>query len=393
MNEARQWDGPVRGGVRGGETCGGKVLVSANTSWNIYNFRAGLLRALIEHGHEVVVVAPADACTPKLEELGCRCGRVRVDNKGTSVLRDIGLFVSYLRAFRRERPHVFLGYTVKPNIFGSLAARLLGIPVVNNISGLGTTFITENWITRVVKTLYRVALRSSAKVFFQNRSDRDLFVDLKLVRHEQTALLPGSGIDLERFRPARTESLDGGAPCFLLIARLLRDKGIGEFVDAARLVKAEHPEARFQLLGFLDAENRTAIPARRVDEWVADGVVEYLGAAEDVRPHIAACHCVVLPSYREGTPRSLLEAAAMGKPLIATDVPGCREVVDHGRNGFLCEVRNSADLARKMLEFMTMSMAEQVEMGQASREKASRQFDERIVVQEYVRAIDGILAG
>ena len=368
-----------------------KILISANTSWNVYNFRAGLIRAFRQQGFEVIAVSPADAYLPQLEDLECRHIALPMDNKGTSPLKDFGLFLRYLRLLRRERPDVFLGYTIKPNVYGSLAARVLRIPVVNNVSGLGTAFIRDDWLTRVVKALYRLALRSSATVFFQNEDDRSLFVDLKLVQPEQTALLPGSGIDLEQFRSGQTASAQPEAPCFLLIARLLRDKGVGEFVDAARIVKARFPDARFQLLGFLDAENRTAISKSTVDEWVREGAVDYLGVADDVRPYIAASDCVVLPSYREGTPRTLLEAAAMGKPLIATDVPGCREVVEHGKNGFLCEVRNPADLAQKLLDFIDLSSDERIRMGQASRVKVEREFDENIVIRLYLQTIERIL--
>ncbi len=369
----------------------GKIFISINTSWNIYNFRAGLIRAFCEQGYEVVAASPTDAYSPRLEALGCRHLPLPMDTKGTSPLRDFSLFLRYLRVFRHERPDVFLGYTIKPNVYGSLAAHLLHVPVVNNVSGLGTTFIRKSWLTRIVKALYRLAFRSSATVFFQNEDDRSLFVELKLVQPEQTALLPGSGIDLVQFRPKQTKSPQPGAPCFLLIARLLWDKGVGEFIDAARIVKIRFPDARFQLLGFLDAENRTAISKATVDEWVSEGIVEYLGVADDVRPYIVASNCVVLPSYREGTPRTLLEAAAMGKPLIATNVPGCCEVVEHGKNGFLCKVRNPTDLAQKILDFIDLSDEERIRMGQAGRVKVEREFDENIVIQRYLETIEEVL--
>ncbi|WP_200953675.1 glycosyltransferase family 4 protein [Mesorhizobium sp. Root102] len=215
-----------------------------------------------------------------------------------------------------------------------------------------------------------------------------LFVDAHLVHKERTALLPGSGIDLVRFVPSSEVRTRSGAIVFLLMARLLWDKGVGEFIDAARLVRQELPGARFQLLGFLDVENRTAVSRRHVEQWVGEGLVEYLGSTDDVRPFLSAADCVVLPSYREGTPRSLLEAAAMGKPLIATDVPGCREVVDHAVNGFLCKVRDPDDLASKMIEFAMMDDASRVGMGARSRNKVERQFSETIVIEKYMRQIE-----
>ncbi len=336
-----------------------------------------------------MAAAPADDYSSRLGELGCRYISLPVDNKGSSPIQDALLFLRYLNLFWRLRPDVFLGYTIKPNVYGSLAAHLFGIPVINNVSGLGTAFIRETWLTRVVKLLYRVALRSSRTVFFQNQDDRDLFLRLGLVRREAAALLPGSGINLDKFRPAAQAA--PASQTFLLIGRLIWDKGVREYVEAARLVKRRFPEARFQVLGFLDVENRSAISRSQMNAWVEEGLVEYLGTADDVRPAIAAASCVVLPSYREGTPRTLLEAAAMGKPIIATDVPGCRNVVDDGVNGFLCAVRDHEDLAGKLAAFLSLDEAQKMQMGLASRVKVEAEFDERIVMSRYLGAIESAI--
>jgi len=371
-----------------------RIILSINTSWNIVNFRAGLVRALRERGYEVVALSPDDPYAGRLAELGCRHVPLAMDNKGTNPLRDAALFLRYVRALRRERPDVFLGWTIKPNVYGSLAAHLLGVPVINNVSGLGTAFLSGGWLMRLVRLLYRTAFGRSARVFFQNRDDRALFVDSGLLRADQARVLPGSGIDLAHFAPppAVLRNPTTG-PVFLLVARLLWDKGVGEYVEAARLLKARLPGARVQLLGFLDVDNRTAVPRQTVEGWVSEGLVEYLGHADDVRQHVAVADCVVLPSYREGTPRSLLEAAAMGKPLVTTDVPGCREVVDDGVNGFLCRPRDAADLADKLLRFAQMPEAARLEMGRQSRLKAEREFSERIVIDAYLAEIDRVLAG
>lgn len=366
-----------------------RVILSVNTSWNIANFRAGLIAGLQDAGYEVTAVAPSDAHSERLTDLGCRFVPIAIDNKGANPLKDLALFGRYLRLLRRERPMAFLGYTIKPNVYGSLAAHRLGIPVINNISGLGTAFIRNSWLTPIVKGLYRTALRSSQMVFFQNEDDRRLFMDLKLVRPHQTDVLPGSGIDTRTFAPMPCPNRETpDAKRFLLIARLLWDKGIREYVEAARIVKAQVPETRFGLLGFLDVENRTAVRREDVDRWVAEGVMEYFGSTGDVRPFIAEADCVVLPSYREGTPRTLLEAGAMGKPLIATDVPGCRNVVAHGQNGFLCRVRDAEDLSRQMLAFLSLPQERIDALGARSREKVEREFDERLVVTRYLETLD-----
>ena len=285
-----------------------KVIIALNTAWNLYNFRAGLIRALVAEGYEVVAVAPLDEYAARLSELGCRFVPLAMDNRGTHPGRDLLLLLRFYLVLRRERPDVYLGYTVKPNIYGSLAAHLLGIPVVNNIAGLGTVFIKDNWLTRLVRWLYRVALSRSRCVFFQNNDDLDLFVNAGLVGPGKVARLPGSGIDLRAFQPAPMRPLIGRPFGFLLVARMLRDKGVIEYVDAARLVRRNFPDVEFCLLGFVGVQNPTAISSEQMAVWVKEGVVCYLGATDDVKPHLAAADCVVLPSYREGTPRSLLEA-------------------------------------------------------------------------------------
>ena len=369
----------------------GNIVISANTSWNIVNFRAGLIRALIADGFTVTVMSPPDRFSPQIEALGARYRPVPMDNKGTSPAKDLALTLRFWRALREVRPAAFLGYTIKPNIYGSLAAHALSIPTINNISGLGTAFIRETWLTGIVALLYRAALSRAHLVFFQNPDDRALFLERRLVEAARTQLVPGSGIDLEKFSPRPKPPREGvEGPVFLLIARLLWDKGVGEYVEAARMVRREHPRARFQLAGMLDVENPTAIGRADVDGWVAEGLIDYLGALDDVRPAIAAADCVVLPSYREGTPRTLLEAAAMARPTIATDVPGCREVVREGETGFLCRVRDAADLARRMQEFIEMPEAARLAMGEGGRRLAEERFDEGLVICAYREALGAI---
>jgi glycosyltransferase involved in cell wall biosynthesis len=300
----------------------------------------------------------------------------------------VALFFRYLRILRTTRPAIMLTYTIKPNIYGGLAARLLGIPVITNISGLGTAFIQRNWLTRIVILLYKFALHGSACVFFQNADDRDLFVALKLVAPQKTALIPGSGIDLDYFHPQFNAPEPDDAPiAFVLIARLLWDKGIGEYVAAARMVKATYPNIIFRIVGPRGVQNKTAINDAQIAQWVTGGIIEYLGETDDVRTVIAQHDCVVLPSYREGLSRVLLEAAAMGKPLIATDVPGCRQVVDDKINGLLCKPYDAEDLAQAMLKFLQCTPAQRTQMGHESRAKAQREFDQKKVFAAYIEQI------
>lgn len=367
-----------------------KIVICLNTAWNLVNFRAGLIRAFVAAGYDVVAVAPDDQYAAALKTLGCRFVPLHMQNGKTNPAHDVLLMWRFFRLFVQERPDIYLGYTVKPNVYGSLAAHLLHIPVINNIAGLGAVFIKGGWLVCIVRWLYRSALKRSAKVFFQNDDDRQLFIKSGLVCAEVTALLPGSGIDLNRFAVLPKLSADNSKFRFLLIARMLRDKGVVEYVEAARLLRQRFPLVEFCLLGFVDVQNPAAISRAEMDTWVEQGIVSYLGVSDDVRDEIASSDCVVLPSYREGTPRTLLEAAAMARPIIATDAVGCREVVDDCVNGFLCRVRDVEDLAQKMERLLLLSPEQRSVMGLRGRAKMEAEFDEQIVISKYLSAIGRI---
>lgn len=368
------------------------ILISINASWNILNFRLGLIAALQQRGFRVIALAPPDEYSERLPKLGIEYFAIPMDKQGMSPARDLQLLWRYRKILTALRPDIYLGYTAKPNIYGTLAAHSLKIPVINNVAGLGTAFMKPGLLAGFVSRLYKVAFRRSATVFFQNPDDMAMFVRRGLVRTKQAQLLPGSGIDLQRFSPQPTDSAKNGEFKFLLIARLLWDKGVREYVEAARLVREAAPEARFQMLGFLDVANRTAVRRVDVDAWVTEGFIDYLGTADDVRPAIAAADAIVLPSYREGLPRVLLEGAAMGKPLIATDVPGCRHVVQNGVNGFLCAVRDPRALAEAMLKLLQLPRAEYDRLGAAARAGAERDYGEQVVADRYLSAIESAFA-
>lgn len=368
-----------------------RVAVVINTSWNIWNFRRGLVKALQAAGHEVLAIAPPDAYSARLEsELGCRYVPILMENKGTNPLKDAQLTRRFLAIYKRERPDVVLHFTIKPNIYGTLAAKLAGVASINNVSGLGTVFLIENVVSKVARGLYRFAFRFPHKVFFQNNDDRELFIRYGLIRPERTGLVPGSGVDLQRFRAQSLPPKPAGAPfTFLMVARVLYEKGIVEYFEAARQVQATlgADRVRVQLLGGLDEAGGVGVPRATFEQWLAEGAIEYLGTSDNVAEHLHRADCVVLPSYREGTPKTLLEAAACGKPLITTDVPGCRETVEHGRNGYLCQVRDAADLGAKLLQMAQLPPERLAAMGAASRELAEEKFDENLVLREYLSAV------
>jgi glycosyltransferase involved in cell wall biosynthesis len=356
------------------------VLLSINASWNIVNFRAGLVAGLQQAGFQVAAIAPPDSFSDAVRDLGVDYHPIAMDKQGTSPVRDSALFAHYRMLLNRLRPDIYLGYTIKPNIYGSLAAHAHGIPVINNVAGLGVTFMRSGPLNRLVRTMYKTALRRSHHVFFQNPDDRAVFTAAGIIPELKTSLLPGSGIDLGRFSPSFEGRAPGSGFTFLLVSRLLWAKGVGEYVAAAERVRARSPELRFQIAGILEPGRSGAVPEADVRRWQEQGVIEYLGALTDVRPAINRADCVVLPSYYpEGTPRSLLEAAALGRPLITCDVPGCREIVREGVNGFLCRPRDVGDLASAMGRMAALPPEVHSRMGQDSRREAEQRFDEQIV--------------
>ena len=408
------------------------IVLTANTAWNLAHFRAPLLQAFAKRGFLLVALAPVDASVLRLQAMGCKVEPLPVPAHGRNPWADFILFWNYLRLLRRYRPVALLSFTVKPNIYAGLAARLLGITQLGNISGLGTAFIQGGWLGRLVQGLYRLGLGGARTVFFQNPDDRDFFLARRLVREGQAALLPGSGVDLKYFKPdlasdaylltrgvqadtstAKGQHHDGPQSgkasekkpprpfVFLFIGRTLGDKGLLELVQAMRLLAEQQPgpaaadadalpatpTPRLLILGPDGGTNPTAIAPSLLAQWRQDPQLELLGPTDDVRPYIRRADCVVLPSYREGTPRSLLEAAAMGKPLIATDVPGCRQVVQDGQNGYLCQAKDPHDLARAMRQLMQLPPEKRQAMGKASRKLAEDVFDENRVVQHYLDAL------
>lgn len=368
-----------------------RIVLVCNTAWAIYTYRQGLIRMLVASGAEVIVLVPRDRTVEPLEAMGCRYLELQVASKGTDPLEDLLMLAAMRRHYRALRPHLVFHYTIKPNIYGSIAAWLARVPSVAVTTGLGYVFIRESRAASVAKRLYRFAFHFPREVWFLNRDDLATFEAGGLLAHPDRArLLHGEGVDIEQF--AATPLPERDSFRFVLIGRLLWDKGVREYVDAARVLKARYPQARFALLGPIGVDNPSAVSRTYVDEWVREGVIDYLGEAHDVRAYIAAADCVVLPSYREGVPRTLMEASAMCRPIVATDVPGCRDVVADGETGLLCTARDSASLAEKMAAMLDMPAQARRAMGERGRQKVLREFDEANVVEHYrqtIRALTG----
>jgi len=363
------------------------IVLISNTAWYLYNFRRGTIAAFVESGRPVVAMAPPDRYADKLvEELGVTFVPLRLDGKGTRLAGEARSVLHLFGALRRLQPAFVFNFTVKANIYSGLACRLLGIPYSNNVSGLGTAFIHDSWLYRRVRSLYGFVNRGARCVFFQNQEDMALFRDRGLLKDTPTVLLPGSGMDTARFAFQALPETDDFT--FVMVARLIADKGVREYVAAAERVARTHPGSRFVLIGPQGVSNSSAIDDAEVAEWRRTGVVEYVGEQDDVRPWLAKSHVLVLPSYREGMPRTVLEAASMGRPAIVTDVPGCRQAVVDGETGWLCQVRDAESLAACMTACLDMSYDQLAEAGRAARRRIENEFDERIVIQAALDCLD-----
>jgi glycosyltransferase involved in cell wall biosynthesis len=362
------------------------VIISCNSCWYAYNFGLPLIRAILASDHRVVVLAPRDEYTDRMVATGAEFRHLKLEAKGRNPLRELATVRAYRKAYRELNPAIVLHYTIKPNIYGSVAARRLGIPVINNVTGLGTLF-NGGLAEKLGRLLYRWAFNSVELVFFQNPDDRELFISGELMCPDHCDLLPGSGVDLDRFAP---QPRPEGPFTFLYIGRLLKAKGVQDFIDAARLLRLRRGlkiPLRFVMVGEHDPADIYMVDSAILEAAIAEGVVEYPGTTSDVRPFLTAADCVVLVSYREGVPRSLLEAAAMGRPLIAANSVGTREPVEEGRNGFLCRPKDPADLCRAMEAMLDMSADEREQMGAESRRIALERFDKHIVIDKYQAAM------
>ncbi|WP_420576037.1 glycosyltransferase family 4 protein [Ekhidna sp.] len=365
-----------------------KVAFVANTCWNIYNFRKGLVHHFLSKGDEVIVLAPRDEYTERIEDWGLRWIDTPLQGTGTNPINDIGYFRKLRSVFSQEKPDVTLAFTIKANIYSALAGRFASIPVICNVSGLGTVFLVKGLVGKVAMWLYKIAFRSAGHIFFQNQDDKELFISHVRLPENKIGILPGSGIDLKQFTPVPIPEKD--VIKFLMISRVIVEKGVQDFAEAAVQFKDDR-RVEFILVGKFDEGHSRSVSRAELEQWVSDGIIEYLPHSDKISRLIAESDALILPSYREGTPRTLLEGAAMGRPLLASDVPGCKEVVRDGFNGFLFEVKNAKSLSDKIRLFLSLSRQEREQLAANSRKLVEETFDENIVIDMYDQTIRRII--
>lgn len=364
-----------------------KIAIVDNSTWNIFNFRLGLIKQLKAAGYDVIVIAPVDEYIHYLNVSGIvtHIPLHRLAPQSNSPLNDLALVVELYRIYLRERPDLIIHYTIKPNIFGNFAAWLARIPSISTITGLGYTFLHRSLLNRMVPPLYRLALRWTHRVIFYNPEDRQLFIQKRIIPERKGMIIPGSGVNTNHFRPLPLP--DEHRFIFLFIGRLLYDKGLSEFVAAARQVREVNPDAECWVIGELNAKNPAAVAKDEMLRWIEENHIKYFGIASDVRHYIRRAHVVVLPSYREGVPRAILEAMAMGKPIITTDVAGCRDTIKSGLNGIVVPSCNPEALAQAMLHAYDLGENHLNMMGDYSRQIALAEFDEKIITGKYLQLL------
>jgi glycosyltransferase involved in cell wall biosynthesis len=373
--------------MTGSDLKGRKIAVIENGLFSTYTMREALMLRLMSEGCDVYILTHTNSFVPQVEKMG-----MKVVNVGSGNLNPIKVsryIYKLRRALRKIKPDVCLTFSIRPAIWGNLITRELNIPTITNITGIGPLFISKSVVYRIARTMYKKALNKTKKVFFQNYDDMNLFLERKFVKTSVAERIPGSGIDYNKFKPIILREKDPDTFIFLFIGRLIKDKGIFEYINASRTIRKKFPNAIFNVMGPFWTQNlkRNTITHSQLQNWIDEGVIDYLGEKKDVRKFIAEADCIVLPSYREGTSNTLLEAASMGKPVITTNTTGCREIVTDNVTGFLCRVKDEEDLAEKMEQMILLPADVRNEMGRNARIKIIKEYDKQIVIDAYLKAI------
>ncbi len=360
------------------------ILILTNSIGGLHSFRKEVMKAIVDEGYEVYISEPDDDERVRyFEGIGCHIIKTEFDRRGMNPLKDLRLMMRYGKMIRQLKPKAVLTYTIKPNIYGGMACRLSGVPQLANVTGLGDALENGGWLQKLTVSLYKMGIKKARRVFFQNKNNREFCVKLGIA-DENSKLLPGSGVNLLH-HGYQEYPADEGKIRVLFIGRLLKDKGVEEYFETAKVINAKNRNTEFQILGHVEGNF-----LEQLNQLQKEGIVKYLGTTSDVRPYIGAVECTVMPSYHEGMSNVNLESAANGRPVITTDVPGCRETVDDGVTGYLVGARSSQSLEDAVDRFIKLPYEEKVKMGQAGRKKVEQEFDRRIVIEAYLKEINSL---
>lgn len=359
-------------------------MIFANNDIWLYKLRKEIILELLKEGYEVVISCPGGSYVQTIVDWGCTFEETKVDRRGTNPLKDFQLLVSYLKVLKKVKPDVVLTYTIKPNLYGGIACRILSIPYINNITGLGSGFSKNSILKFAITSLYKISLRKSKCVFFQNIEDMKTLIDSKIVTGP-AKLIPGSGVNLQEYKMMEFPKEEDAS--FIFIGRIMKDKGIDQYLEAAKEIKSKYPKTTFRVLGFI--EETQPHYKNLLKDYEDNGFISFLGFQSNVKPFIEKSHCLVQPSHGgEGMSNVLLETAAIGRALIASNIPGCRETINEGINGYIFEKKNSESLIIKINNFMALTYEEKKIMGMHSREKIEKEFNRNIIVNAYINEIN-----
>jgi len=359
-----------------------KVLFCSNSSWNIYNFRLNFIKELISKKYIVSVLSPRDKFTENLIKVGCKFYEIKLSRSNINLFKNFFLFIKYFIIIKKINPNLIFSYTIKPNIYTALVAKILKIKIYNTITGLGSSFLGNILIKLLIILFYRFCLKKSNLLIFQNNHDKELFIKYKILKNQKSVIIPGSGVDTNYYY--YTKKQKNSFTNFLFIGRIIKDKGVYELINAFEYFKKKNLNVQLLLLGQPDSDNPSNISISKIREWEKRKILIFLGYSKDVRKFIIECDCVILPSYREGISKSLLEASSVGRPIITTNVPGCKDIVDDKITGLLCKSKDVNDLIKKIEFFLNMSQDQRNQMGKNGRNKILDNFDEKIIIDKYL---------
>ena len=363
-----------------------KIVLSSNNCWNIFNFRLALVKKLLEKNYAVYIISKKDDYSDDLIRIGCKLFFLNINRNSINIYSEVILLIKYIYLLLKIKPDFYFAFTIKPNIYGSLACRLLKIKYVNNITGLGSPFIENSYTKKILVLLYKIALKKSIKILFHNKDDKKLFISNKISNLSNSSVIPGSGINLEKVKNININKFPS-TPNFLFIGRIIKDKGIHEFLESIEIVKREKPLINFTIIGNIDYENNTKIDKEEFLSKCKKNNVKYFGFTSNIFEHIVNASCIVLPSYREGLPRVILEAGLCARPVIVTDTPGCRDIVTNEFNGLLCYIKDSNHLAQQILKIISLDAYSFKLMGKRNKEVIEKFYDENIISNKYLDLI------